>query len=90
MMADVEAVDIRRQQRAQALPQARALCKQFVDQQAIGFLDGIAALFQCVEHPVGAASHVFDPMLHVLGPGRLRCKVGKLMAAGERDRKSVV
>ncbi len=42
-------------------------------------------MLQCVEHPFGAANHIFDPTFYVLGPGRFRCKIGKFVAAGERD-----
>ena len=85
VMTDLEAVDIGRQQRVQAVRQGVALRQQPVDERAIGFPDRIAPLLQRVEGAFGAGHRLFDPAPHVRSIRRFRRKIGEFIACGERE-----
>ena len=85
MVADVQAIDIRRQQRAQAVAQGRALRQCLIDQQAVGLPNRFAPLLQGVEDALGADNHILDPARHILGPGRFWREIGHFVAPGQRD-----
>ena len=78
VVTDVEAADIGRQQRAEAVVQGGALRQQLIDQHAIGFPHRGAALLQGVADALGAGDGFLDPELHVLGPDRFRREIGQI------------
>src|SRR5258708_28350880 len=83
MVADVQAVDILWQQRAEVRAQGRALSQRLIDERTIGFLDRVASLSQRIKHPFGTGNGFVDPMLHQLRASRLRRKISELAASGE-------
>ncbi len=85
VVADAEAVDIRRKQRAQALMQGGLLGQQQIDELAIGFPETVAPLLEHVEHALGAARDIVDAALDLAGRDRLRREIGDVVAARERE-----
>ncbi len=83
VVTDIQIVDVGRNQFAQAIAQTGAQAEQLVDQLAVRFPKGVAALLQRVEHALGAARRLIDPAFDVLGSGRFGREIGDLIAGGE-------
>ena len=85
VMANIQSINLSRQQCLQAIGEPGLLDQQSVNKRPVGFLQGIAPMSQRIEDALEANEKFADPALGILTLDGLRREFGQRPVARQRD-----